>query len=165
MRLPAALHSIVHCIPQSAVFAFFVDRIRSLRMKFDPSDFCTWSRFGNCAKCCVFFSPVAIVFHVFIGVLVSSQPEFVLDIEDPPVARRAVFGAAALYLAVFVVCLTSWYKFGQRSDNIENRPLGRFNRSSGNQFELKGNLRGRLETRLLPSESESSEDTAPLIRK
>ena len=118
--------------------------------------------------CCMFFSVFAIVFHIFIGVLLSTQPEYIIGIEDPPAARGAVFGSGGLYLAVFMGCCMAWMTNSRQDiDEVGSSRASMGSRwGSQNQFELHTAVDSK-QKRLLPSGSESNEDSdsAPLIRR
>mmetsp|Transcript_17953 Transcript_17953/g.43158 ORF Transcript_17953/g.43158 Transcript_17953/m.43158 type:complete len:102 (+) Transcript_17953:206-511(+) len=56
---------------------------------------------GTTSRVCAAYSFTGILFTLFVGVLLSTQPEFITGIEDVGEARSNAFGAMGMFIATF----------------------------------------------------------------
>mmetsp|Transcript_31356 Transcript_31356/g.66009 ORF Transcript_31356/g.66009 Transcript_31356/m.66009 type:complete len:102 (-) Transcript_31356:313-618(-) len=56
---------------------------------------------GTTSRVCAAYSFTGILFTLYVGVLLSVQPEFITGIEDVSEARSNAFGAMGMFLATF----------------------------------------------------------------
>mmetsp|Transcript_34300 Transcript_34300/g.72162 ORF Transcript_34300/g.72162 Transcript_34300/m.72162 type:complete len:102 (-) Transcript_34300:327-632(-) len=61
------------------------------------------SDIGTTSRVCAAYSFTGILFTLFVGVLLSTQPEFITGIEDVGEAKSNAFGAMGMFIATFVL--------------------------------------------------------------
>mmetsp|Transcript_833 Transcript_833/g.1902 ORF Transcript_833/g.1902 Transcript_833/m.1902 type:complete len:102 (+) Transcript_833:174-479(+) len=59
------------------------------------------SDIGTTSRVCAGYSFTGILFTLFVGVLLSTQPEFITGIEDVSEAKSNAFGAMGMFIATF----------------------------------------------------------------
>lgn len=58
---------------------------------------------GTTSRVCAFYSFTGMLFTLFVGVLLTTQPEFIVGIEDVGEARSNAFGAMGMFIATFAL--------------------------------------------------------------
>ncbi|KAL7567143.1 hypothetical protein ACA910_009469 [Epithemia clementina (nom. ined.)] len=59
----------------------------------------------SCAKCCALYSATGIVFTGWVGIMLVKQPFFIGGIDDVEEAKGSAFGAAGMFLFIFVIAI------------------------------------------------------------
>eukprot|EP00804_Cyclotella_cryptica_P031024 CCRYP_013594-RA/>CCRYP_013594-RA protein AED:0.43 eAED:0.43 QI:534/1/1/1/1/1/2/298/103 len=74
---------------------------------------------GTTSRVCAFYSFTGILFTLFVGVLLTTQPEFITGIEDVKEAKSNAFGAMGMFLGTFALSLIGLAR-GSSSDEKES---------------------------------------------
>mmetsp|Transcript_6295 Transcript_6295/g.12745 ORF Transcript_6295/g.12745 Transcript_6295/m.12745 type:complete len:104 (-) Transcript_6295:568-879(-) len=78
------------------------------------------SDLGSTSRVCAFYSFTGILFTLFVGTLLSTQPEFVTGIEDVSEAKSNAFGAMGMFIATFALSLFGISRTrGDEKDNMD----------------------------------------------
>eukprot|EP00522_Entomoneis_paludosa_P014133 CAMPEP_0172459414 /NCGR_PEP_ID=MMETSP1065-20121228/32576_1 /TAXON_ID=265537 /ORGANISM="Amphiprora paludosa, Strain CCMP125" /LENGTH=104 /DNA_ID=CAMNT_0013214087 /DNA_START=47 /DNA_END=361 /DNA_ORIENTATION=- len=74
---------------------------------------------GEGSRCCAFYSVTGLIFTAWVGVMLKTQPFFIAGIEDYDQATSSAFGAAAMFLATFVLSVLGiWHDSGSKEDAV-----------------------------------------------
>mmetsp|Transcript_34991 Transcript_34991/g.53662 ORF Transcript_34991/g.53662 Transcript_34991/m.53662 type:complete len:102 (+) Transcript_34991:131-436(+) len=75
---------------------------------------------GEGSRCCLGYSVVGIIFTLFCGAILSSQPFFLSGIEDAEQAQGSAFGATGMFFFTFVLSLVGiWYDGQQKAQEVD----------------------------------------------
>ncbi|CAB9509285.1 expressed unknown protein [Seminavis robusta] len=73
---------------------------------------------GSTSRCCAFYSAVGVIFTLWVGVMITTQPFFIGGLEDPDEAKSSAFGAMGAFIFTFVVSLLGmWYDTNHKIDD------------------------------------------------
>mmetsp|Transcript_6292 Transcript_6292/g.11285 ORF Transcript_6292/g.11285 Transcript_6292/m.11285 type:complete len:102 (+) Transcript_6292:132-437(+) len=61
------------------------------------------SDIGTTSRVCGAYSFTGILFTLYVGILLSTQPEFITGIEDVSLAKSNAFGAMGMFFATFAL--------------------------------------------------------------
>mmetsp|Transcript_22918 Transcript_22918/g.39212 ORF Transcript_22918/g.39212 Transcript_22918/m.39212 type:complete len:102 (+) Transcript_22918:136-441(+) len=61
------------------------------------------SDIGTTSRVCAMYSFTGLLFTLFVGILLSTQPEFITGIEDVSLAKSNAFGAMGMFVATFAL--------------------------------------------------------------
>ncbi|KAL7540634.1 hypothetical protein ACHAXR_011555 [Thalassiosira sp. AJA248-18] len=61
------------------------------------------SDIGTTSRVCAMYSFTGILFTLYVGILLSTQPQFITGIDDVSEARSNAFGAMGMFIATFAL--------------------------------------------------------------
>ena len=83
------------------------------------------SRGGVCGYCCAVFSLVGLIFHIFVGSVLVSQPQSIPLIRNAEASAVNAFSTAGIFLTILIGSTAVLYLRLSKSDEREGMPSTR----------------------------------------